>query len=167
GMRTAYQNRLEDMPRRLTNVRLDAILDHEIVHSTKDIKSGYEAGANIRGTGQKTLLLLELNDHFKDKRPYEKALVELERQVVEAFKRFGNVVQAIQQQTIAEITEAVEDLTTRKAVTSKEVQALKSIRLVSARERAKLAGAAQKLADIRAKYPEVQVEDLTFQTNDP
>nr|OQO31535.1 hypothetical protein B0A51_01302 [Rachicladosporium sp. CCFEE 5018] len=103
------------------------------------MKSGYEAGANIRGTGQKALLVQELDDHVKDKRPYEKALVELERQVVEAFKSFGTVVQAIQQQTIAEITRAVEDLTTKKPATS------------------------QKLAAIRAKYPGVQVEDFAIQ----
>nr|OQO19233.1 hypothetical protein B0A51_11124 [Rachicladosporium sp. CCFEE 5018] len=159
-MRTAYQSRSQDLARRLTNTRLDAILDHETVYFRKEMKSDYEDGANIRGTGQKTQLLLELNDHFKDKRLHEKPLLELEREIVEAFKRFGTVMRAIQQQTIAEITGAVEDLTTKKPAISKEARALKSIRLILARERAKLAGAAQKLTDIRAKYPGVQVDGL-------
>ncbi|KAK6433474.1 hypothetical protein LTR95_010344, partial [Oleoguttula sp. CCFEE 5521] len=85
-MRTAYQNRLEVLPRHLITVKLDAILAHETVYFTKEMKSGYEAGANIRSTGQKALFVQELYDHFKDKRPYDKALVELERQVVGAFK---------------------------------------------------------------------------------
>ncbi|OQN99964.1 hypothetical protein B0A48_14169 [Cryoendolithus antarcticus] len=135
---------------RMLSTTPDAILDHETVYFTKEMKSGYEAGANIRGTGQKALLVHELDGHFKDKRPYEKALAELKRHVVEDSKSF----------------KAVEDLTTKKSATFTKVQPRMPIRLVLSTERAKLAGAAQKLADIRAKYPEVQGEDLTtVQTN--
>ncbi|OQN99962.1 hypothetical protein B0A48_14167 [Cryoendolithus antarcticus] len=167
GIRTRYNNKLDNLSHALGNIKLDATLDHDTAYFAKAMSSCYEDGAKDNGTGLKAglkaRLLRRLIDHLNDEQPHSQAVDRLQKTLENTLVLFDAEVQATYRDAISDITQAVKDLTTQNIEHPNEAIARYAVGTVLARERLNVADAALRLANIRAKYPVVEVEDFTVQ----